>query len=897
MRRKLLARIAVPVAAATSLLVAMPAYADGPGKYGKDDGGGFRNVLPPGENGLDTFQEYLAFTSSGKLPKHWADQQPLYEDLVYASPTLTNDQIPTYFKDATFGVPKSKRESVVKPRKGVKIIRDSAYGVPRIYGDTRSDTMFGAGYASAADRLFLMDIMRHTGRADLSSFLGGKNLQADASQWQFAPYTEDDLKKQLKKPAQGSQKEWNKLRNDVEAYVDGINKYIKEAKKNPGMMPAEYVAIRKTVQPWKVTDVMATASLFGGIFGRGGGAEVRSAMVFRALEARFGTAQARSIWTGFRDKNDPSAPTTIPGSFPYQKGDSFASKGLAIPDAGSVKPVTVISGNKQTASLASTADPAEPSIGEALLDERLDGHHSNWVLLAARESTNGRPLAVMGPQVGYYLPQVLMELELHGPGIDARGASFPGISMYVQLGRGRDYAWSATSAGSDNTDVFAEVLCGGDKHHYKYKGKCRAMEKLVRKVSWSPNSIDTTPAGKAKLTSYRTVHGIVNSYGTVDGKKVAFATARTTYKHEADSIVGFMKLNRPDDVKNAKTFQKAASKIQFTFNWAYTDAEKTSYYLSGAYPRRAKGTSPDFPILGTGKYDWVDFDPKTYTEKLLPFDKHPHTTNQGVMVSWNNKVAKDWSAADSQWGFGPFYRSDLIEDKMLDAVAGDKQADLAQVIQAMEESATQDIRAVKLLPTVLDVMGPQSDPAVAAAIQKLKDWMADGGHRRDLDRDGVYEHNAAVELIDAWWPKLVTAQFEPVLGKDAFQSVQTMIGLGNSSTTPRAPNMADGWWGYSLQDLQKLQGQPVQGGFDLVFCGAGDLTACRAALVASLTEALAVTPQQTYGIGACETNPQPSCWDQNRPRITSAISKPGPFPFQNRPTFQQVVSVEKDLKR
>jgi len=48
--------------------------------------------------------------------------------------------------------------------------------------------------------------------------------------------------------------------------------------------------------------------------------------------------------------------------------------------------------------------------------------------------------------VAYFNPQILMEQDVHAPagdglpGIDARGASFVGINLYVQLGRGRDYA-------------------------------------------------------------------------------------------------------------------------------------------------------------------------------------------------------------------------------------------------------------------------------------------------------------------------------------------------------------------------------------------------------------------------------------------------------------------------
>ena len=58
-----------------------------------------------------------------------------------------------------------------------------------------------------------------------------------------------------------------------------------------------------------------------------------------------------------------------------------------------------------------------------------------------------------------------MEQDVHapagptGPGLDARGAAFPGVNLYVQLGHGRDYAWSATSAGQDIVDTFAVKLC------------------------------------------------------------------------------------------------------------------------------------------------------------------------------------------------------------------------------------------------------------------------------------------------------------------------------------------------------------------------------------------------------------------------------------------------------
>ena len=208
-----------------------------------------------------------------------------------------------------------------------------------------------------------------------------------------------------------------------------------------------------------------------------------------------------------------------------------------------------------------------------------------------------------------------MEEDLHGPGIDARGAAFAGVNLFVELGHGRDYAWSATTATSDNVDTFAEQLCK-DKFHYLYRGKCKAMEKLVKTESWLPNSIDTTESGSQTLTAYRTVHGIVFARGKVHGKKVAFVHQRSTYFHEADSVIGFGQLNEPGFITGPSQFKKAVSNIEFLFNWGYIDSEHIAYALSGSMPQRAKGTSPDFPIMGTGQYDWKGFKPATQTADL-----------------------------------------------------------------------------------------------------------------------------------------------------------------------------------------------------------------------------------------------------------------------------------------
>ena len=99
----------------------------------------------------------------------------------------------------------------------------------------------------------------------------------------------------------------------------------------------------------------------------------------------------------------------------------------------------------------------------------------------------------MGPQLGYYYPEIVEQMHLSGPGIEAQGAVVPGLSMYILIGRTQNYAWSLTSADNDVRDVFAEQLCNPDgsaptreSDHYVRKNKCVADGDLRRRDAERP---------------------------------------------------------------------------------------------------------------------------------------------------------------------------------------------------------------------------------------------------------------------------------------------------------------------------------------------------------------------------------------------------------------------------
>jgi hypothetical protein len=233
----------------------------------------------------------------------------------------------------------------------------------------------------------------------------------------------------------------------------------------------------------------------------------------------------------------------------------------------------------------------------------------------------------------------------------------------------------------------------------------------------------------------------------------------------------------------------------------------------------------------------------------------------------------------------------MIERRVQQAIKGSRKATIEQLVQAMEEPASQDLRAWSLMPILKRALGKPKDASLRDAIALLSAWAAGGAHRRDLNQDGRDEDEQAIALFDTWYPLLVKAEFEPALGGAAYDVLSTVLRPASvlPGDDPEAPDYDDGWWGFVSKDLR--------GRWSRRFCGRGSRKRCRAALQDSLREALAtVDPVALYGRGDCKDDPDAQCFDRNRSTIAGGISIP-PAPFQNRPTFQQTVEVTKHVPR
>jgi acyl-homoserine lactone acylase PvdQ len=770
------------------------------------------DILPPGDfGGLPT-------TANSR------DQLSLYDGLTPLLGHVTASDIRRFYKPETLG-PSGPTRVEATPRPGVTIRRDK-YGVPHITAKTRDDLYWAEGWVVAEDRYLLLSLGRGPARAAVADVPGLNAFGLVTTAGKFVPSAQTTAlltgeATQIKK-RYGAKKGGDML-HAFDVYAQGVTARFKKDGRSDA--------------PWSRYDVIATDAFIGSIFGNGGGRESINSDFLAKFRAKLRNKAGTGAWRDLMEGNDPEAPVTITKRFPYGTPGIGPTRGSLLVDAGSVTHVP---------------DPAQAQA-------------SNFLVVSAKRSASGHPLAVMGPQLGYYYPEIVYEADLQAPGIRARGALVPGGGPFVLIGRTQNYAWSLTTATNDNEDEFMERLCGGDDHHYVYKGKCRAMSRF--------DAGQLTAGGQApkELVYYRTVHGAIVGSATVKGTRFAIARARTTYGQDGNSIAALrdMTLGAGATVSG---FYRAANEFGFTFNWAYAGRKHIAYFSSGRLPRRAPGLDPLLPTLGTGAYDWRGW---------LAQNQHPHQSDPagGLLVNWNNKPAPGWTQGDDNHSYGSIHRKELFR-------GFPRKAKLQDVVSIMNRAATQDLRVMDVWPTIRAVLGSNAyapDALSGQAASLLDAWRRHGGSRIDRNLDGKVDDPGAA-IMDTAFPLMAHTLLADRLGATLTDDWATYVQPDQAPAGRNGSSFGGGWYEYVDKDLRRILKRKELGRFNLTYCGRGSLSRCRA----DLWKALQQATQQL----SMEQGSTPSAWraDATKERISF---RPGliseTMRWTNRPTFQQVI--------
>jgi acyl-homoserine lactone acylase PvdQ len=788
------------------------------------------NIIPSGQYGAIP-------------PPPGADTQAqMYDGLTPLFDNVTNPDLTKYFKSEKFGVSTAgpgTTEAV--PRAGVQIVRDE-YDVPHVTATTHAGGVWAAGWIAAEDRGALLQEARYNARVAAidAPGLDAVNLISNLQTFQPSQQTESVVAKQARVLRQAGP-EGKAVLRDIDPFVSGINAY--------------FDAHGSTAAPFTRNDIFAFNALKDQFVGEGGGDEARRSQFLGGLEERLGVRKGYSVFDDLRQNIVKGNPTTVDGHFRYEHAPRKpGAPGSVVLDPGSFSPASSVS-----AAALRGVDNSPTERPQA----------SNELLVDAQHSTTGHPLLVGGPQIGYFYPGFTYEIDMHAPGLDWRGATSTPFPGYLLIGRGPDFATTLTSAGADQIDQFAEKLCDHSNTKYRYKGKCRSMHQFnAGTLAGDPVRFKTT------------VHGPVVGYATVHGRKVAISRQRSSYGKDSLDLLFNRRLSN-GRVHSAKSFFHAASLTPQTFNSFYIDKKHIAMFTSGLLPKRAKGTDPSLPTLGTGHYEWHGF---------LPPRRHPHgidpsnTPVGGTMVNWNNISAHGFGAADDEWnGNGSAQRVDMLNQELRKQRNKHGKWSLSDVTSAMNAAATQDLRAIDTVPLLAKLLRGSTPPNQQSGrmLSLLKQWRHSGGSRLDRNGDGKIDDPGAA-IMDAAWPKIADALMRPQLGPqlDELNSIFTRF-----NGPPSGQNV--GWYMYFDRDIRRLLGMKQPQPMNNRYCGHGNLAKCRN----SIWRAIAAAGRELTN---AQGTSNPSAWraDANAERIEFV---PGllktTMRYTNRPSgIQQVIS-------
>jgi acyl-homoserine lactone acylase PvdQ len=852
-------------------------------------------VIPDDWSAIDDALIHGTITPPGAEITEKIKELSAYDELVYGYPSLTESQITTtYFKDGAFR-PVTDVKRTYYPRSDVKIVRDAKWGVPHIYGLTDRAAAYGAGFAAAEDRLPIIMALNALGRAEAFELLGDNaSWLADAEMVRLYGYTDAEFQAMIDRLPVVYGQDGQDIKDMLGDLTAGMNAALLQMQLGLLPLPPGVTELGGLPAPFRPTDIVSIVSIVRALFGAGGGGELANAEHLLSLVDQYGPERGMKIYEDFRNRFSHDGIVHTTHSFPYGAVPAVidpASSPYPVPFGGgdpgaqvffqrllAMFPGGMAQASAQTASLAEQSRIKYENLVLDTPGGRIDlshpGHLSNHVVIDGTISTSGHPILLGGPQAGYFDPQILVENELHGDRIHARGAGFPGMG-FVVIGRNANAAWTPTAGGSDMIDLYIEELCepgGGaateDSLHYRYNGSCVAMDRRVHRT------LDAAPIdlpGRELLPEIiveRTVHGPVVARGKIGDKPVAVSRKRSTYMKELDAAICILRLNR-NQVPNGESFVREFTKsMNLSTNWTYADASEIAYVHGGLYPVRPPGAHPDLPVWGTGGYEWQRDpglahtarikDPATDNDDVYLSDlagpgelsKHPHEVRpeRHYIVSWNNRPAPDWASADSNWGWSSLYRADLLEDLVRNEIVAGRKISPTRLVQIMEHAGLSDLRGTHVLPDALAILGHATaiGPNAAHRIAVLQAWAAGwtdfanarGPLRRDGDRDGAYDQAEAIGIMDAWWDPMIHAIFDPGLGG---RDVTTVSVLGtHNAPGPTGSAFQDGFYGQVHADLARVLGEPLESPTSQIYCGSpgvgvdGDLVSCANALAASL---------------------------------------------------------------
>ena len=575
----------------------------------------------------------------------------------------------------------------------VEILRD-AYGVPHIFAQSERDAHLALGFVHAQDRLWQMEMNRRIGAGRLAEVLGTAGLAADRFMRTLG----------VRRAAQANLAHLDEqTRGALDAYAAGVNAFLA----TQPVFPPEFHLLRMRPEPWRPVDTLTWWKMMAWDLGGNWRSELLRMRLSRSLPL-----------------------SRIHEFLPPYPGD-------APPAMRDLR--DVYDGLEREPPRLAADEAARISGFSGLLSSAHSGGASNSWAISGTLSTSGKPLLANDPHLALTAPAVWYLAHLHAPGLDAIGATLPGVPG-VLVGRNERIAWGSTNTGADVQDLYLEKL--DTAGHYLTPEGPRAFQTIEETIRVRGGADQTLPVRVSR-------HGPVISDVSREALELtprghAMAFAWTALAEDDLSMQAALGVAR---AQNWAQFEAALRQLhapQQTIT--YADVEGNIALLAaGRVPLR----KPENDLKGLApapgwdaRYDWTGY---------VPFEDLPRAFNPpaGMLVSANHRITPPGYRHQITLEWQPPYRARRIEELLhaerKHSVRSFARLQLDTVSLAMRE----------LLPHLLPT--PARNDLAREALRMLAGW------------DGSMAATRPEPLIAiAWWRELAFALYADELG-DAFR--------------------------------------------------------------------------------------------------------------------------------
>ena len=459
-------------------------------------------------------------------------------------------------------------------RAPVSLTRDSA-GIVHIDAKNEHDLFFAQGYSAARDRLFQLELWRRQATGTMAEALGPRWVARDRASRLLA-FRGSMTQELAHYHPRGAA--------IVQAFVDGINAYVRRVRAEPSLLPLDLAALGIVPGYWTPAVVVSRHN-----------ALANNASDEAGLARAVRLAGAETIR---RRRRFEGGPTTL-------QLDSLVAQ--VVQAATDAQLLADYNGSRSTPSfrrdelIASWQRAGADSTASRDADR---WESNNWVISGAR-TASGKPLVANDPHRAITTPSLRYLVHLKAPGWDVIGGGEPAIPG-VAIGHNRHGAWGLTVFAIDAEDLYVYEL-DADNRRYRYRGGYEPF-RVIR------DSIRVKGGASMAVALRYTRHGPVLYVDSAQHRAVALRAG--WLEVGGAPYLASLRLDQ------ARNWTEARAALAFArmpaLNWIWGDTSGTiGWQTAGAAPVRRTWDGL-LPVPGDGRFEW---------DGLLPIPQLPHETN------------------------------------------------------------------------------------------------------------------------------------------------------------------------------------------------------------------------------------------------------------------------------